>query len=125
NGTSANGTWTLEITDTVTGQSGTLNSWSLSVATVNPTLVLNNFADHIDIVFDRDMDPTSFTPDAIVNMTGPAGLIAPLRNYKSTAGVQVIPDRPGPIAAVAPLDSFILVPDDLTIGSLSVSVDIS
>src|SRR5262249_47474112 len=86
--------------------------------------VLNNFTDHIDVVFDRDMDPTSFTPDSIVNMTGPAGLIAPLRNYKTTAAPQIIPDRPNAVA-IAPLDSFILVPDDLIIGSLSVTVDIS
>jgi subtilisin-like proprotein convertase family protein len=124
NGKTANGTWTLEITDTVSGETGTLNAWSLNVSTINPTLVLNNFVDHVDVVFDRDMDPNSFTPASILNMTGPAGLIAPLRDYKTTFTPQVIPDRPNTVA-ITPLDSFLLVPDDLPIGALSVTVNIS
>lgn len=38
-------------------------------------LVLNNTVSGIDIVFDRDMDPSTITPDAILRMIGPAGQI--------------------------------------------------
>src|SRR5262249_47420869 len=38
-------------------------------------LVLNGINDKLDVVFDRDMDPTSFTPADILRIVGPAGPI--------------------------------------------------
>jgi subtilisin-like proprotein convertase family protein len=50
-----------------------------SQVTGNPTtldnLVLNKTVSSIDVVFDRDMNPASFTPDAVLRIIGPAGLI--------------------------------------------------
>ena len=37
--------------------------------------VLNNTASFIDVVFDRDMDPSSFTPAQVLQVMGPAGLV--------------------------------------------------
>jgi subtilisin-like proprotein convertase family protein len=40
-------------------------------------LVLNNTVSSLDFVFDRDMDPTSFTPASVLRLIGPVGLIGP------------------------------------------------
>ncbi|MFL5329709.1 MAG: reprolysin-like metallopeptidase [Gemmataceae bacterium] len=40
NGTSANGIWTLQVTDAATGETGTLNSWSVTIVTSAESTVI-------------------------------------------------------------------------------------
>ncbi len=43
----------------------------------DPNLVLNTTTAILDVVFDRNMDPTSFTAAQIIRLVGPAGAIGP------------------------------------------------
>jgi subtilisin-like proprotein convertase family protein len=81
NGLNPNGTWTLRVSDTVAGNTGTLTDFTLTIVTANAAtsdnLVLNDTVRAIDVTFDRDMDPASFTPNSILRVMGPAGVIVP------------------------------------------------
>src|SRR5205823_4275291 len=46
------------------------------VLSVTPTEVRNAAFDHVDISFDKAIDPTTFTPDDVA-ITGPSGVVAP------------------------------------------------
>ena len=71
----AAGTWTLEAVDSVSNFTGTINGWSLNLQT---TLVATDRAvDGFHIVFDRDMDPATFTVADILRVEGPLGALAP------------------------------------------------
>ena len=50
-GEDANGTWTLEITDTAGNYAGTLNSWSLEISCVEPTATTNAQGNYVLPVF--------------------------------------------------------------------------
>jgi subtilisin-like proprotein convertase family protein len=50
-----------------------VSSFVPSNPTATDNLVLNGTANELDLVFDRDIDPNSFTPANILLMTGPAG----------------------------------------------------
>lgn len=73
------GQWTLRIEDTVAGDSGTLLNWRIEARTTNPltgeNLILDNTINSMDVVFDRDMTASTFTPEDIVRMVGPVGQI--------------------------------------------------
>jgi subtilisin-like proprotein convertase family protein len=76
NGKVVTGTYTLEIKNRGT-TAGTLNRWSLTFrkdATVSA----------IDVTFDRDMDPSTFTTADILRVTGPAGPIGPASAFTIT-----------------------------------------
>lgn len=45
-------------------------------ATVD-NLILNGTTSSVDVIFDRDMDPTTFTPSSVLRVLGPAGAIGP------------------------------------------------
>jgi sugar lactone lactonase YvrE len=44
--------------------------------TTSDNLVLNNQVNSIDVTFDRDMDPSSFTIDTVLRLMGPAGVVS-------------------------------------------------
>ncbi len=71
-----NGNWQLEIRG-AGGVGGILKSWSLDIktSTFTDNLVLNNTNDHVDVVFDRDMNASTFTAADIQRIIGPAGVI--------------------------------------------------
>ncbi len=60
-GQNPNGTWTLKIDDTAVQNTGTLLGWSLNIEN---DLVLQSTTNHIDVTFDRDMNPATFTSGA-------------------------------------------------------------
>ncbi len=83
-GKDAQGTWTLEVTDVAAGQTGTLNGWSLFIATPtpdgprvlssSPSGVALTTPSSLTLQFSEPMDPGSFSPAAdIVFFTGPTG----------------------------------------------------
>ena len=88
NGLNPNGVWTLRVTDAAVGNAGTLTDFTLTIVTDNAAttdnLVLNDTVNAIDVTFDRDMDPTSFTPASILRIQGPAGLIVPAAGEQFT-----------------------------------------
>src|SRR5262249_7346287 len=92
------GTWTLRVQDTGGGtvdglddfgspildgnrnpiqeaSTGVLRDWSLSIGTTR--VVLNATTDHTDVIFDRDINPASFTAAKVLSVTGPQGTILP------------------------------------------------
>ncbi|MCC6417524.1 MAG: proprotein convertase P-domain-containing protein [Gemmataceae bacterium] len=71
-GKTPNGKWTLVIEDLRTGNIGTLVDWSL---TIHAGLVLNNTTSSTDVMFDRDIQTASFTPETILRVVGPAGVL--------------------------------------------------
>jgi subtilisin-like proprotein convertase family protein len=95
-GTGLNGNWTLRIQDTVPGNSGRLLHWSLGLTTTKPastseSVVLNNSVSSIDVVFDRNMDPNSFSAADVLRILGPAGAV-PLLDSQNQPTVTVTPD---------------------------------
>jgi subtilisin-like proprotein convertase family protein len=72
-----NGTWTLQVTDSSGGDAGQIVNWSMTatVSGANPSLTLNGTTSSLDVVFDRNMLPASFTPAQILQMVGPIGPI--------------------------------------------------
>ncbi|MGE5608401.1 MAG: proprotein convertase P-domain-containing protein [Bacillota bacterium] len=99
NGKALAGTWTLEIRDgNSDGGVGSLYSWSMEVTTsasMGENLVLNNTVSSLDVKFDRDMDPSTFTPGAILRMMGPAGVISgPFEITPNPLGTDPDPDYP-------------------------------
>lgn len=60
----------------------------------NEALFLNRSADAVDIIFDRDMDPTSFTVDDVLRLTGPLGNI-PLTRVRTDANGRPVLDGNG------------------------------
>ncbi|MCY2953695.1 MAG: proprotein convertase P-domain-containing protein [Planctomycetota bacterium] len=123
------GEWTLQIQDSVAANSGTLVSWSLQAQTANDNLTLNNSVGFIDVTFDRDMDPATFTADSILRMVGPAGLVNGPRLYVATENLYVSPasnsgkilDGPSGAALIAPLT----IDEDYRIGDLKVRLNIA
>ena len=83
-------------------------------------LVLNRTVSALDVVFDRDMDQLSFTPDDIVRFVGPAGLIGPRRPFPSTSGALAIPDNTG-----QPLRATIDIADSFRIADVNVMFNIA
>jgi len=96
NGTPLNGTWTLTVTDTVAGNTGTLVNWSMNYRAGNAdNLTLNGTTNSITVQFDRDMDPTTFTPASILRMIGPAGRITgPFTITDNPLGTDPDPSNP-------------------------------
>lgn len=72
-----NGNWQLEIRGGGSVPGGVLHGWTLDIKTSQFTdnLVLNNVSDHLDVVFDRNMNPATFTAADVLRMVGPAGAI--------------------------------------------------
>ncbi|HLN29945.1 MAG TPA: proprotein convertase P-domain-containing protein [Gemmataceae bacterium] len=56
-------------------------------------LVLNNSVSGITVVFDRDMNPASFTPSDVLRVMGPTGLIGP--GGTIPASFQIVPNPNG------------------------------
>jgi subtilisin-like proprotein convertase family protein len=59
-------------------------------------LILNGTVSSIDVVFDRDMDPTSITPGQIVRFIGPIGSIGPNGTVKASFTVTPNPNGTDP-----------------------------
>ncbi len=104
------GEWTLEIADGVVANSVTVGRWSLQAKTTDGNLTVNGSVGSIDVMFDRDMDPGSFTADSIVNLLGPAGPVNGPRSYVATQNLYDgsavsgrIADGPSGVALEAPL----------------------
>ena len=81
NGLVLDGTWKLLIEDSTAGESGQLVDWTLRLETLDRTtspenLRLNTTVSYIDIAFDRDMDPTSITPESVLRLSTPIGSIS-------------------------------------------------
>ncbi len=83
-----NGNWQLQIDGGLLNPGGILKGWSLDVATSTFTdnLVLNGTISQLDIVFDRDIQASTFTDNDIVRMVGPAGAIGPVTVSANPAG---------------------------------------
>ncbi len=89
-GKAAAGTWTLRVSDTNGGVLGTLNSWSLTLGT---TLVATDRAvDSFHVVFDRDMNPATFTVADILRIDGPLGALLPVDPQSGLLPVTVTAD---------------------------------
>src|SRR5439155_12389249 len=73
NGKFINGTWTLKVEDTRGGNVGRVLGWSLSIR--HARVALNQTVDHVNVFFDRDMDPTTLTGASILRMISPTGEI--------------------------------------------------
>jgi subtilisin-like proprotein convertase family protein len=89
-GKNPNGTWTLQMADAAPGNIGTLLDWSIDVQNA---LVLDSTTNYVDVSFDRDMDPTTFTPDQVQRITGPVGPIAitvPVASITQSDGVATV-----------------------------------
>ena len=74
-----------------TSQGGTTTS--------SGTLVLNATTTFIDVTFDRDMDPTSFTPAQILSFIGPVGAIGPNGAVPASFTITPNPNHNDPDAA--------------------------
>ena len=123
----AEGTWTLRVRDALGNSlSGTLLGWSLALSTDNATtsdnLVLDNSVSSLDVTFDRDMDPATFTPADVLRIMGPDGSVIRPYTFPSTNPAQTVP-----VASGSPLVSNLLVDDDGTflLSDLTVTLDIS
>ncbi len=76
-GKGLNGNWTLQVTDNLASQfdnNGILAGWSMTAQTQE---VLNNTATSVDVTFDRDVQPATFTTANVLSMMSPAGPIVP------------------------------------------------
>jgi subtilisin-like proprotein convertase family protein len=124
NGVNPNGVWTLRVQDTSPGETGTLLKWSLTVQTDN-AIVINGTTSSIDVLFDRDINPATFTPADIVSLVGPAGLIGPNKTYPANSGALGIPDGPPLGQQAVPLNSTLAIPDNFNIADLNVALSIS
>lgn len=118
NGKPLNGTWQLRIQDLVAGTSGTLVGWAIQNG---DSLTLNGSVGHVDVAFDRDMNPATFTVDDIVRITGPAGEITGPHRYISLDRGLAIPDA----SPALPLISTLSIEDNFLIGDLNVQLDIT
>ena len=88
-------------------------------------LVLNAKNSILDVTFDRDMNPASFTPAQVLQIMGPAGRIDGPQTFTlpSTSQNQTIPAGTG-----VPLSSTITIPNDnntFPISNLAVQVNIT
>jgi subtilisin-like proprotein convertase family protein len=54
---------------------GVLRDWSLSIGTTR--VVLNATTNHTEVIFDRDINPASFTAAKVLSVTGPQGTVLP------------------------------------------------
>jgi subtilisin-like proprotein convertase family protein len=128
NGKNPQGSWTLEAVNLGTSNVATLLGWSLTLTTANQPAVDNLVLDHtinaLDVTFDRNMDPSSFTPSQILQILGPVGTILKPYNYPSNTPAQPIPAS---VTAPTPLISSFFVNDDGTfkIGQLNVNLNIT
>ncbi|MCY2951172.1 MAG: proprotein convertase P-domain-containing protein [Planctomycetota bacterium] len=98
-GTLLNGQWTLQVEDTVGGDSGVLIGWMLDAQTTNTTtgenLILDNTINSMDVTFDRDMSAATFTPLAVLRMMGPLGqLKGPFTVTANPLGTDPDPNYP-------------------------------
>ena len=67
-------------------------------------LALNGLVSSIDVTFDRDMDPTTFTGTSILRITGSTGLVTGPHRYSAWDVGQQIPDGPvGRVTSVLPI----------------------
>lgn len=124
NGKSLNGTWTLTIEDTegVAGGGGTHTGKLVGWAIQNKDeLYLNQTVSHVDVTFDRDMDPSSFTVADLISMDGPIGAINGPRLYNSvdTGTARTLRD-----GVASPFISELRVFDTYTIGNIEVRMNI-
>ncbi len=89
NGKVMNGTWTLEIEDAGAGanSNGTLVSWELYN---KEELHLNAPVSYVNVTFDRNMNPATFTRDDLVTMSGALGQINGPHRYDSAIGTTAI-----------------------------------
>jgi subtilisin-like proprotein convertase family protein len=129
-GTNLNGVWKLKIEDTAAGESGTLLDWSLTIETTTTqatgdNLVLNNSARFLDVTFDRDMNPSTFTPADVQQFIGPAGLVSAPKTYVSTDVNRSIPDDVIFNGKPTPLNSLLTIPDSYVIGDLNVAISLT
>jgi subtilisin-like proprotein convertase family protein len=85
-------------------------------------LALNTTLSTVRVVFDRNIDPASFTAASILRLSGPAGLINGPQRYTSPQANQVIPDSSIPRRV---LDSSIVIRDDYRIGDANVQIGIA
>ncbi len=82
-------------------------------------LVLNQTNNALDFVFNRDIDPTSFTVDNIKRLMGPVGVIS---NYRSASSASITAGSSGsPSTRI----STISVPDSLVVKNLGVQVNVT
>ena len=87
-------------------------------------LVLNNTASALDLTFDRDMNPSSFTPAQILQIMGPAGLVSGPQTFTLPAASQNVAITGG---STTPISSTITVPNDnstFPLSNLSVQVNL-
>ncbi len=96
-GMGANGTWTLEITDDLGGDTGTLNNWQLTIASAEPSVVS---AANGNVVLDlpNGANVIRLTPQAGLKFTSPANGI----HTVTAAGAPLYDQRFGVAEAVAP-----------------------
>jgi subtilisin-like proprotein convertase family protein len=71
-GKNPNGVWTLQIADNAQDNTGTLLNWSLNVF---DDLVREGTNNYVDVTFDRNINPATFTPGAILRMQTPTGVL--------------------------------------------------
>ncbi len=114
------GIWTLEIEDIAGGDIGTLESWSLIEGAGGGSLGLNSTVSAVNVTFDRDMDPTSFTNAQIQRIVGPIGLINGPHRYNN-----LDINRVTPASAAQKLLSPIAISDDYTIGDMDIRLFIT
>jgi hypothetical protein len=89
----------------------------------NPTLALNQSVSAIEVTFDRDMDPTTFTKDDIVRLVGPLGPISDTVTTSYTAGgLAANPVVVGPGATKA---ASVVISDNFNISDVNVTLSIT
>lgn len=116
-GKNSKGSYQLQIRNTGTS-TGTLNGWSL-------TLRKSAVVDAIDVTFDRDMDPATFTAADIVRILGPNGVINPQPTYAAVNLPQPIPDNVVVGGQPTALVSSLTINDAFTISDLNVTLNLT
>ncbi len=128
-GIDAQGTWRLDITDD-TGNNffGILRNWTLDFgqdAQPADLLAVQGNVNFIEIEFDRDMDPSTFTTVDVLRIIGPAGPIGTRPLGPVIFSTLDTTPAPTPIPDNNTLVSTIAIPDGFTIGDLDVLIDVS
>ncbi len=112
-GQSFQGPWQLEVTNSDATHTATIASWSLFPET-SDNEVLNNTNNAVNVTFDRDMIPGSFTSANILSIQGPTGAIPTYSMSTATT-----------IPANGLLNSTLAVTDSLFVESLGVGLTIT
>jgi subtilisin-like proprotein convertase family protein len=116
--TALNGNWQLQIVGG--GLGGALLGWSLDISTSQFTdnLVLNGTKNSVDVVFDRDINPATFTAADVLRIVGPAGVISGTANNPIT----VTANPPGTPAGFAARTFRISFPTQSLSGTYQVTL---